>query len=90
MKTSFATGAAFAATVAIAYTLCSVVFWAWPEAAANFMNGLFHGLDFRKLQTGAALFTFGGFLYALIVMAAWAFGAGTLFGWISGRLTARP
>ena len=49
------------------------------------MNGLFHGLDFRKLQSGPALFDFGSFLFALIVMAVWAFGLGTLFGWFSGR-----
>lgn len=77
MKSAFTTGAAFS----------SLVFWAWPEAAANFMNGLFHGLDFRKLQSGGpSLFSFAEFLYALVVMAAWAFGAGTLFGWVSGRL----
>lgn len=29
---------------------------------------------------------FGSFLYALVVLAAWAFGLGALLGWISGRL----
>ena len=60
------TGAAFATTVAVGYALCTVVFSLWPEAAANFMNALFHGLDFRKLQSGATLFSFGSFLYALL------------------------
>lgn len=86
MINAIRSGTALAATVAIGYALCTLAFWIWPEAAANFMNALFHGLDFRKLQSGATLFSFGSFLYALIVTAAWAFGLGALFGWIFGRL----
>jgi len=85
MSNAIRTGMALAATVAVGYTLCTLVFWIWPEAAANFMNALFHGLDFRKLQGGPALFSFGSFLYALVVMTAWSFGLGALFGWIAGR-----
>ena len=47
-------GTALAVTVGVGYTACALLFWAWPEAAANFMNALFHGLDFRKLQSGRA------------------------------------
>lgn len=83
------TGTALAVTIAIGYALCTLVFRLWPDAAANFMNGLFHGLDFRKLQSGPSLFSFGSFLYSLLVMAAWAFGLGTVFGWVSGRLGSR-
>ena len=86
MGNAMRTGAALAITVAVAYALCSLLFLTWPEAAATFMNSLFHGLDFRKLQSGPTLFSFGAFAYALLVMAAWAFAVGTLFGWISGRL----
>ena len=84
------TGLAFATTVAIGYAVCTVVFWAWPEAAVSFMNGLFHGLDFRKLQSGPAHFSFGSFVYALLVMAAWAFALGTTFAWVRGRLAGEP
>jgi hypothetical protein len=90
MNNAIRTGAAFAITVAIGYALCTLVFWIWPEAAANFMNALFHGLDFRKLQSGSTLFSFGSFVYALVVMAAWAFGLGAFFGWIFGRFGNRP
>ena len=72
-------GAALAATATIGYALCTVVFWTWPDAAATFMNALFHGLDFRKLQADGSLFNFGAFLYAEVVMSVWAFGLGTLF-----------
>jgi hypothetical protein len=82
------TGAAFGATVGIAYALCTLVFWAWPDAAANFMNALFHGLDFRRLQAGTTLFSFGSFLYAELVLTAWAFGLGTLFGFLADRMEA--
>ena len=49
------------------------------------------GSNFSRLQSGPTLFSFGSFVYALIVMTAWAFGLGVLFGWISGWLgRARP
>ncbi|HKA42555.1 MAG TPA: DUF5676 family membrane protein [Burkholderiales bacterium] len=83
------TGTAFATTVAIGYTLCTLIFWRWPEAAANFMNALFHGLDFRKLKSGTALFSFGAFIYALAVMTAWAFLLGTIYGWLADRFVQR-
>ncbi|MEO8144630.1 MAG: DUF5676 family membrane protein [Betaproteobacteria bacterium] len=85
MNNEIRTGTAFAITVSVGYALCALVFWIWPEAAMNYMNGLFHGLDFRKLQSGPTMFAFGSFLYALIVTAVWAFGLGALFGWLFGR-----
>jgi hypothetical protein len=75
-------GVALAVTVAIAYTTCAVFFWLFPDAAMRVTNALFHGLDFRKLQTGSAPFYFGEFFYALIVLVGWAFILGTVFGWL--------
>ena len=80
------TGVALAVTVGIAYAACTLVFRAAPDAAMTFMNGLFHGLDFRKLQGGPALFDFGSFFLALLVAVVWAFAFGALFGWIMNRL----
>ena len=77
------TGAALAATVGVGYALCTLVFWLWPDASANFMNALFHGLDFRKLQSGSSLFSFAGFLYGELVLVAWVFVIGALFGWLA-------
>jgi hypothetical protein len=83
MKTPYIrTGSAFALTVGIGYAFCSIFFALWPEAAASFMNSLFHGLDFRKLQGGTSLFTFSGFLYAELLLMAWAFAMGVLFSWL--------
>ena len=49
------------------------------DAGATFMNALFHGLDFRKLQSGP-LFSLV-FSFALAVAVVWAFVLGALYGW---------
>jgi hypothetical protein len=78
-------GSALALTVGIGYSLCTIVFWLFPEAAANFMNALFHGLDFRALKS-AGSFTFTSFVYGIVMLVFWAFFMGTVFGWISERI----
>ena len=83
--TAARTGVALAVTVGVGYSSCAVVFWLWPEAAVTFMNGLFHGLDFRKLQSGPTLFSFSSFLYSLVVMMVWAFALGAIFDWVQNR-----
>jgi hypothetical protein len=55
------------------------------RAFLNFMNSLFHGMDFSVLIRPAP-FSWGGFLEALVVMSVWAFLAGTFFGWLRQRL----
>jgi len=79
-------GVALAITVGVGYTACALAFRAWPDAAMQFMNALFHGLDFRRLQSGSAPFDFSSFSLALFVAVGWAFVFGTLFGWIVDRL----
>jgi hypothetical protein len=86
VSTAVRAGTALAATVALGYAACTLAFFLWPDIAANFMNALFHGLEFRKLQNGAALFDFGRFFYVLLVLAVWAFWLGALFGWLFDRL----
>ena len=49
------------------------------------MNALFHGLDFGRLQAGQAMFSFGGFAYALVVLTVWSFALGALFEWTRGK-----
>jgi len=83
---AISTGVALAITVGIGYAACAFAFQAAPDAAMAFMNALFHGLDFRKLQGGPALFDFGSFFFALFVAVGWAFLFGTVFGWIVDRL----
>ena len=90
MNTALRAGAALALTAALGYTACTLVFLLWPETAANFVSALFHGLEFRKLQNGAALFEFRGFFYVLVVLTVWAFWLGALFGWLFERLGGAP
>jgi len=80
------TGLALAVTVALAYTACALFFWMSPSTATAFMNGLFHGLDFGKLQGAPGAFSFGGFAAALVVMTLWAFVLGAVFSFIRAQL----
>lgn len=80
------TGSAFAITVGVGYAACAFIFWLFPDAASTFMNALFHGLDFRRLQVGTVPFSFGGFFYALVALVVWVFVLGTLFASIRKRL----
>ena len=80
------TGIALSVTVMVFYTLCTLAEVLWPAQFMEFMNALFHGLDFRKLSASAPLSwaSFGG---ALFIMGAWTFVAGTFFGWIHNMLS---
>ena len=85
---SFGVGAAFSLTVAFGYSLCTLLFWLLPGAAARFMNALFHGLDFRPLADPAT-FTLASFAYGLVILAAWAFMLGTVFAWLADHFASR-
>ena len=86
---ALATGVALAITVGIGYAACALAFRVWPDASMEFMNALFHGLDFRKLARGPAPFDFSAFFYALFVSVVWAFALGALFSWLVERFSSR-
>ena len=77
-------GSALAATVAIGYAACTAIFRLLPESSAAFMQSLFHGIDFRPLVDSAG-FTLASFVFALVVLAVWAFLMGALLAWLMGR-----
>lgn len=79
------TGLALSATVAVFYSLCTLVEVLWPMQFMGFMNALFHGMDFRPLQT-AELHPWRDYLYALAVMALWALAAGAFFAVLRNAL----
>jgi hypothetical protein len=81
------TGLALSVTVALFYSLCALVWLAAPGPFLGFMNSLFHGMDFTPLVPAGG-FAWGRFFQALLVMALWAFLAGTFFGWLRRRLDA--
>lgn len=80
------TGLALAATVAIFYSLCTLIEVTLPNQFMGFINALFHGLDFRKLLTTEP-YEWASFGYALVVLAGWGFGIGAFFGWIHNALS---
>lgn len=79
------TGVTLSVTVSVFYALCTLVWAVAPGPFLGFMNSLFHGMDFTPLLKVTA-FSWGGFTEALVVMAVWAFLAGTFFGWLHQRL----
>lgn len=81
------TGLAFAVTVAMFYALCTLVWLAAPGPFMNFLNSLFHGLDFAPLVKHTE-FSWRGFLGAVAVLFVWALLAGTFFGWLRHRIGA--
>lgn len=79
------TGIALAVTVGLFYALCTLVWVAAPGAFMNFMNNLFHGMDFSSMVEPQP-FAFLGFFTALLVLSSWAFFVGTFFAWLQQRL----
>lgn len=82
---SLRTGLAFATTVALFYALCTLVWLAAPGPFMNFMNSLFHGIDFAPLLNAPGYSLFG-FASMVVVMFIWAFVAGSFFAWMRQRL----
>lgn len=82
------TGIALSLTIVISYTACAALYALWPERGIDFLNALFHGLDFHKL--GAPMpFTFLMFLYPLLVFVIWGFAVGALFAWLHNQVQVR-
>lgn len=79
------TGVTLAVTLAIAYTVCAIVYALAPERGIDFVNALSHGLDFHKLGTPAP-FTFLMFFYPLVVLTVWGFLVGALYAWLHNLL----
>ncbi len=75
------TGLALSLTIAIGYSVCAGLYALWPSQGVDLLNAIFHGLDFHKLEPSLP-FTFGMFLYPLLVFVLWGFLVGTLFAWL--------
>ncbi len=81
------TGTALAMTLAIGYAVCTVIFVTFPDASVAFLNALFHGLDFRRLQPAGGGFSLGGFGAVVVIWALVGFFIGSLFGGIRNLLS---
>lgn len=82
-------GTTCALTAAISYAVCTLVWIAFTEPSIQFLNALFHGLDFGRLQVGGE-FSAAAWAAAMAVLVVWAFLAGSLFAWLRNRLPDEP
>ena len=71
-------GAVLSITILISYLLCALFWYSFTGPAIDFMNALFHGVDFRKIYT-ATPFSAGAFVYVLVVLAVWSFVLGAIY-----------
>ena len=81
-----AVGSSLAVTMAIVYALCTAAWITWQTEAVNFLNELFHGLDFRRIQVESS-YSVMAFIAPLAVLSLWGFVTGTLYGLIYNALT---
>lgn len=82
-------GAVLSVTVGISYALCTIVWVTFTGPAIDFMNALFHGLDFRRLQMVTAEVSIASFVYAIIVLTVWAYLVGAIYATVRNALLAR-
>jgi len=71
-------GAVLSTTVVINYALCTIFWFAFPGPSLDLINGLFHGMDFRKIY-GVTPFSAGSFAYVLVVLAVWSYVVGAVY-----------
>lgn len=83
-------GAVLSITVVINYALCTIFWLAFTEPSIEFLNALFHGMDFRKIYALTG-FSPGDFLYVLVIFAVWAYVLGVIYAAVRNLLIAsRP
>lgn len=80
-KKPWKSGSTLAVTLAITYTVCALLYALMPERGIDFLNALFHGLDFRKLGTPMPV-TLLMFVFPLFVFVVWGFAVGALYAWL--------
>jgi hypothetical protein len=71
-------GAVLSITVAVSYILCALFWYSFTGPSIEFLNAVFHGMDFRKIYA-ATPFSLGTFAYVLIVFAVWAYILGVVY-----------
>lgn len=78
-------GAVLSLTVSINYVLCATFFLVFPQPSIDFLNVLFHGMDFRRIYATAP-FSLGSFIYALLVLAVWSYVLGAIYALVRNWL----
>ena len=78
-------GAVLSITVAVSYTICAIFWYSFTSMGLEFLNALFHGVDFRKIYS-VAPFSFTSFLFVLAVLVVWAYALGVIYALIRNWL----
>jgi uncharacterized protein DUF5676 len=78
-------GAVLSITVVISYILCALFWYSFPGPSMELLNGLFHGMDFRKIFS-VTPFALGTFLFVLAVLAVWAYVLGAIYAVVRNLL----
>jgi hypothetical protein len=81
-------GAVLSTTMVVSYALCALFWYSFTGSAIDFLNALFHGVDFRKIYT-AAPFAISSFLYVLAVLAVWAYALGAIYAAVHNLILVR-
>ncbi|MPZ45777.1 MAG: hypothetical protein GEV05_20785 [Betaproteobacteria bacterium] len=71
-------GITLSITAGIAYVFCAAAWAMWHEQALDFLNGLFHGLDFRRILLAESEWGLWMFLYPLAVVSVAGFIVGAI------------
>jgi len=78
-------GAVLSITVVANYVLCAIFWYSFTVLALDFLNSLFHGMDFRKIYV-ATPFSISWSLYVLAVLAGWAYVLGAIYAAVRNLL----
>ena len=81
-------GLVVAITVVISYVLCTLFWIAFTEPSMDFLNTLFHGMDFRKIYAPTA-FSWAGYLTVLVVFTVWGYLLGVIYAAVRNLLLSR-
>lgn len=68
--------------------LCTLFWFAFTERSLDFLNTLFHGMDFRKIYAPAA-FSLGDSVTVLAVFAVWGYVVGVIYAAVCNLLLTR-
>lgn len=63
-------GVVLSLAVGFNYIVCTIIWRVWTEPSIDFLNALFHGLDFHELQTDAPFSTPAVFSALITLMVA--------------------
>lgn len=78
-------GAVLSITVVVSYILCALFWYSFPGPSMELLNGLFHGMDFRKIFS-VTPFAPSTFLFVLAVLAVWAYVLGAIYAVVRNLL----